>query len=292
MRRIRSRADGSRWPELAISRMRCSSSSELCSTSRAAASPADVPDSMASRNDSTSWLRSPMARMPAMRAPPLSVCSNRFSSVTCARSARSARQRPNAASACSSSSVASSPKIAAMSASKSSPSPASSSSGSCRLNGAAGGSSVARPARCRAARPALRAEPCGRCPASSERIASSVRCGSDGSVSSSADNAAASSMTTDRSGRSRACPASTTGRACARLPPRASPAPRRAGDPAPPSPPSGASAPGRSRCSRRRARTPSRAAARCRAATRAPRCSCRGRCRRACGRSAPSARQP
>ena len=54
-----------------------------------------------------------------MRAPPFSVCSSRFSSVTWLPSARSRRQRANAASLCSSSSVASSPKIAAMSASNS-----------------------------------------------------------------------------------------------------------------------------------------------------------------------------
>ena len=58
-----------------------------------------------------------MARIPAMRAPPFSVCSTRFSSVMRPRSARSRVQLPSEDSACSSSSVASSLKIAAMSAS-------------------------------------------------------------------------------------------------------------------------------------------------------------------------------
>ena len=199
---MRSRADGRRWPELAISRIRCNSSSELCSTSNAAASAVDVPASIAARNDSTSWLRSPMARMPAMRAPPLSVCSSRLSSVTCAWSARSARQRPNAASDCSSSSVASSPKIAAMSASKSSPKPGSSSSGTGRLTGGAGGSRAG-------ATGAEVAKPRGQRFVRSRVVDVRLRtnaalrrsfAAAPGSVSSSADIAAASSMITDRSG--------------------------------------------------------------------------------------------
>ena len=53
--------------------------------------PRPRPTRLTARNDSSSWLRSPMARMPAMRAPPFSVCSTRFSSVMRPRSARSAR---------------------------------------------------------------------------------------------------------------------------------------------------------------------------------------------------------
>ena len=47
------------------------------------------PPSTSCMNVSSSWLRSPMARMPAMRAPPFSVCTTRFSSNTSALLPRS-----------------------------------------------------------------------------------------------------------------------------------------------------------------------------------------------------------
>ena len=79
MRPIRSRACATPRPAATLSRMRASSSTLACSTSKAAGVAGMLPASMKFTSDSSSWLRSPMAVMPAMRAPPLSVCSGRFS---------------------------------------------------------------------------------------------------------------------------------------------------------------------------------------------------------------------
>ena len=217
------RCAGRHWPSRACGAVRRATPAARRAHRRR---PSAAPLSTTSRNDSTSWLRSPMARMPAMRAPPFSVCSSRLSSVTCARSARSARQRESAASDCSSSSVASSPKIAAMSASKST-----SSVPRLVLQSTAGerlrrqSASVPVPA-------GLRAAPCGQHPRPPRGPGPRSALGSEGSVSSSCVSGTASSMTTPWSAQ-----AARRRRACAPPPPRDGPARRRAAGRAPASPP-------------------------------------------------------
>ena len=72
-------AVGTPLPVLTDSRMRASSSSAVCARPKARSSGATTPLSICMNSVSSSWLRSPMGTRPAMRAPPLSVCSGRFS---------------------------------------------------------------------------------------------------------------------------------------------------------------------------------------------------------------------
>ena len=73
---------GTLLPPLTVSRIRCSSSRLACSTSSVAGSPLVRAAVVWISSDSTSCARSPIAVTPAIRAPPLSGCSTRFSSVT------------------------------------------------------------------------------------------------------------------------------------------------------------------------------------------------------------------
>jgi len=72
---ISSRALLGSVPALTRSRMRESSSRLACMTEMRVVVAHYAPLSICSTKVSSSWLRSPMAEMPAMRAPPLSVCS-------------------------------------------------------------------------------------------------------------------------------------------------------------------------------------------------------------------------
>ncbi len=116
------RACATRRPLATASRIRANSSRLAWTTSSTELSAATVPLSICMTSVSSSWLRSPMAVMPAMRAPPLSVCSGRFSAERYSALAGSVRQSERACSEASMSSIASSVKIAATSGSKSPPS--------------------------------------------------------------------------------------------------------------------------------------------------------------------------
>ncbi len=79
MRVIIARAGGTRRPLATCSRIRASSSRLAWTVSNSASLATTVPLSTCRTRLSNSWLRSPIAVMPAMRAPPLSVCSGRLS---------------------------------------------------------------------------------------------------------------------------------------------------------------------------------------------------------------------
>ncbi len=72
------RAGATRRPFATCSRMRASSSRLAWMASNSASSAVSLPVSTSSTSDSSSWLKSPIGVMPAMRAPPLSVCSGRL----------------------------------------------------------------------------------------------------------------------------------------------------------------------------------------------------------------------
>ena len=107
-------------PPATCSRMRASSSSASWAMPRAPWSPAALPSPICTIRLSSSWARSPMALTPAMRAPPLKVCSERLSEASCSPPvAGAAFQLCSADCEASSSSLASSQKMAATSGSKS-----------------------------------------------------------------------------------------------------------------------------------------------------------------------------
>ncbi len=113
------RAGGTRRPFTTCSRMRASSSRLAWMASKRGASAVTVPLSTSITRFSSSWLRSPIGMMPAMRAPPLRVCSGRLSPRRRSWLFGCARQSASARSEASMSSVASSVKMAATSGSKS-----------------------------------------------------------------------------------------------------------------------------------------------------------------------------
>ena len=112
-------AVGTPLPELTDSRMRASSSSAVCARPKARSSAATTPLSICMNSVSSSWLRSPMGMRPAMRAPPLSVCSGRLSATRPSTLLRFSFHCASAPCAASMSSTASSVKMLAMSWSKS-----------------------------------------------------------------------------------------------------------------------------------------------------------------------------
>ncbi len=101
------------------SRIFASSSSACCARLRALSSALTRPTSMRVMRLSSSCESSPIATIPAMRAPPLRVCSGRRKAAACDLSCGEAFQASRADSAASSSSTASSQNIAAISGSKS-----------------------------------------------------------------------------------------------------------------------------------------------------------------------------
>ena len=145
------RAGATRRPFTTSSRMRASSSRLACMASNSGPSAVTVPLSTSITSVSSSWLRSPMDMIPAMRAPPLRVCSGRFSPRRRSGLFGCARQSLSARSEASISSVASSVKIAATSGSKSTDSAGAS---ACPAAAAAGGAlaafsaAAAAPMRC------------------------------------------------------------------------------------------------------------------------------------------------
>ena len=103
IRLISSRAGGQRSPRLTISRMRCSSSRLACSASNTSGAGRHCAGLDALHERFQFVAESPIARMPAMRAPPFSVCTTRFSSNTsavlprsCATTTRPGRRSPAA----------------------------------------------------------------------------------------------------------------------------------------------------------------------------------------------------
>ena len=99
--------------------MRASSSSADCARPKARSSGATTPLSICMKSVSSSWARSPMGMRPAMRAPPLSVCSGRLSAVNPSTLPRFSFHCASALCEASMSSTASSVKMLAMSGSKS-----------------------------------------------------------------------------------------------------------------------------------------------------------------------------
>ncbi len=118
-RAMMARAGATRRPLITCSRMRASSSRLAWITSNTASSAVTVPLSIDMTSVSSSWLRSPMGVMPAMRAPPLRVCSGRLKLKRKSALLGCERQSVSARSEASMSSVASSVKMAATSGSKS-----------------------------------------------------------------------------------------------------------------------------------------------------------------------------